>query len=217
MVLLELLPKRDRPHTIAVLKNDGTGYREIAHPDLVGSVRVDWSWDNRYVALRELDRTVVIAVADGQKRELMLGANAATDQFGTSRGVAFSPDGRFIASEIGGDQFRPNVFVLPTQGGEPLLVAENSTLLDWTKDGRFLAIPSARSGSAALYLVPMKGGSPAGEPVFVRYGSFLGGRTTATGALVYKATCPGGNATVFLAPLAADGQVGSWVNVTATT
>ena len=82
--------------------------------------------------------------------------------------------------------------------------------MDWTRDGRYLAVSMERSASEALYLLPMKDGKQAGDPVFVRYGSFEMGRITASGALVYSATPPGGKYSSWLGTLNSDGHLGGW-------
>jgi len=52
--------------------------------------------------------------------------------------------------------------------------------------GRYLAIASERTGKGALRLLPIKDGKSAGAPIFVKYGDFEEGVTTAAGGLVYK-------------------------------
>jgi Tol biopolymer transport system component len=99
---------------------------------------------------------------------------------------------------------------MPSQGGEPQLISDNARLMDWTRDGRYLAVSMERSASEALYLLPMKDGKQAGDPVFVRYGSFEMGRITASGALVYSATPPGGNYSSWLGTLNSDGHLSGW-------
>ena len=101
-----------------------------------------------------------------------------------------------------------HIFVVPTQGGEPHLLYESSekiweglafTLLDWTADGRYLAVADTPSGKMGLYLLPVKNGEAAGRPVLVRYGDFERGFTTLAGTLVYRSTKPGGQSNVYLA------------------
>jgi dipeptidyl aminopeptidase/acylaminoacyl peptidase len=134
----------------AVIKTDGTGYREL--PNLpAGAVLASWSWDNRFVLIgRTLKK---VSVADGQIQELLPGGEAADAQF--------SPDGRFIA--FGG--WVSPVQVIPAQGGEPKIIKGADVLGDWTRDGRFLMV--AHIGSdGGLYAVPIDNGQPAGERVW---------------------------------------------------
>jgi len=113
-----------------------------------------------------------------------------------------SPDGRFIAIASRETAYLSGkIFVEPEQGGEPQLVADKARLIDWTGDGRYLAIVSERSGNEALYLLPIQDGRQAGGPVLVRYGSFAGGRITSSGALVYESTPAGGSHRAWLGAL----------------
>ncbi|SPF52993.1 exported hypothetical protein [Candidatus Sulfopaludibacter sp. SbA4] len=204
--------KPDQPTTLAVVNADGTGYREIARVDGRAEWGT-WSWDNRSILLRSrprdgTTRVLRISVIDGQIRELL------SLKTGTVEAYAFSPDGRFVAYSL-----RSRIFVLPAEGGEPWLVYEEQpttgrtpdvSLLDWTADGRYLAIGSERTGKPALHLLPISDGKSAGEPVFIRYGSFEYGATTAAGALVYSSVRPGGVWAVHLASLDVNGHPGGW-------
>jgi Tol biopolymer transport system component len=222
--------KAGRPGILAVVKNDGTGYRELFHDDSQGTVlsggtiAFDWSWDNRYLllwAMRKVGgRIYIISLADGQRREL-----ARTETGYISR-VVFSPDGRFVAYEVM-PAFPPpkngtrRIFVLPTEGGEPQLVYEarpeqpfddgTNSLKDWTLDGRYLTIQDivGLGGKPALFLLPVKGGVVTGAPEMVRLGDFKLGLTTSSGALVYQDASTT-TSDVFLASLDSEGHVGRW-------
>lgn len=174
-----------------VLKTDGTGYRETASVGGNFSSACgppDWSWDDRYLfdCLREpgapqrTGQVRRVSVTDGEIRNL-----------GRSQGPVNrpSPDGRFIASALSEDVVG-KVWITPTSGGEPELVSENSQLIDWTRDGRYLIVTSSHSGSEAVHLLPIKDGKAAGDPVFVRYGPCYFGSTVANGGLVCHSTHP---------------------------
>jgi hypothetical protein len=196
---------KDPLYTVALIKADGTGYREIAGTGAPSSAS-SWSWDNRYVLLGTrspdgLHRLTRITVADGSTREVL---RRDTDV----RGASFSPDGRFIAYAEG---LSNRTFVVPSQGGEPQLISDSAELMDWTRDGRYLAVVSPHSGAAALQLLPVKDGKPAGDPVFVRYGSFLGGQATASGALLYYSRPAAADfSREWIADLDPDGRTGAW-------
>jgi hypothetical protein len=211
----------DKRELYSVVKTDGTGYREVAKLDGY-QVCCDWSWDNRYLLTRPLQHgsntLVRISVADGQIRQLLSPKTVNT----TSSG--FSPDGRFVAYQVApsdADQ-ESRIFVLPAEGGEPQLVYEERPtagssqsfralkLLDWTADGRYLAIASERAGKGALYLVPIKDGRSTGASVFVQYGDFEFSTTTAKGAMVYSSAKPGGWWAVYLAFLDSDSRPSDW-------
>jgi len=223
MVFLSFDSKPDQPQIMAVLNIDGTGYREIARMDSKHYCWPSWSWDNRYLLCAESQgnttRLLRVSVADGKTRELLnLKTEKVPDAF-------FSPDGRFIAYQtLATSPADPmsRIFVLPAAGGEPQLVYEQRQtggffilfqqlrMLDWTADGNYLAIGTERSGKAALELLPMSDGKSSGLPVFVKYGDFRNGQTTATGGLVYHSVKPGGVWAVYLASLDANGRPVDW-------
>jgi hypothetical protein len=136
-----------------------------------------------------------------------------------------SPDGRSIAYQVlptSSADPMSRIFVMPAGGGEPQLIYEQRQtnsffimfqhlrLLDWTADGRYLAIGTERTGKSALDLLPIKDGKSAGAPVFVKYGDFRMGQTTATGGLIYHSVKPGGVWAVYLASLDANDHPGDW-------
>ncbi len=219
------------PNRLAVVKIDGTGYRELVRDDAQASIfgtgdwDASWSWDNRYLVVwsnRENGggRLFVVSVADGQRRELL------RIEKGYFNKAVFSPDGHFVAYELAplpGEGKTSHVCIVPAQGGESRQVYESApknfphgpglehwTLLDWTADGGHLAIADAPKGRAALYLLAVNNGAAAGVPAFVRYGTFEDGWSTASGALVYRAPAEPGGADVFLASLDADDRLGGW-------
>jgi WD40 repeat protein len=234
MVALNLKPDATRPHTLAVVKIDGTGYRELIRDDAKESIfgthsfNLTWSWDDKYVEISDfnplsnrLGQVWIVSVADGKRRVLVDQAD------GFVRKAVFSPDGRFMAYEAwprnDTDNHTSRVFVVPIRGGEPRLVFESArwrpgsqflSLMDWTADGRYLAVHDVRQDKSALYLQPVKEGSTAGEAVFVRYGNFDDGYTTAAGALVVQdnAARPD-NVIASIAPIASDGKLGIWRNL----
>jgi Tol biopolymer transport system component len=228
MVALALAATANHPQLLAVVKMDGTGYREPIRDDqgrIFGSnlVRVDlsWSWDNRYLAVTtrprgEGSRLIVVDASNGSHREL-----ARSDSDWLS-GVGFSPDGRFIAYEA--TPAKPNhgtnrVYVIPVRGGEPHLVKEvpeldtggSHVLKDWTADGRYLITIETRQGKSALHLLPIKDGVPTGPSEFVRFGDFEDAHTTASGALVYRdRAATATDVDAYLASFDSIGHIGGW-------
>jgi hypothetical protein len=209
MTLMLLRRSQDTEYTVAVIKTDGTGYREIAAGGLV-NVAPNWSWDNRYVLVPAhfpdgTDRLLRITAADGQSMEVL------RQNTGIS-GVSYSPDSRFIAYSEGspGASALASTFIVPSEGGAPQLVSANARVLDWTRDGHYLAIASPRSGVMALQLLPVKDGRSDGEPVFLRYGSVMNGLTTSSGALFYISAAQGGFALAWIADLDTEGHPGDW-------
>jgi serine/threonine protein kinase/WD40 repeat protein len=192
------LTKPDGSKTNAVIKTDGTGYREIGGDFSCGPG--SWSWDNQSILVCDHSETLQmlkISIADGQVHKL-----------GEVKGTRnlFSPDGRFIVYS----GYR-KIFIMSSQGGEPQLLLDWASPVDWTCDGRYLIFESDfRSvGVNALYLLPVKDGQRAGDPVFIRYGSLEQGRTTAGGAVVYQVVPEAGRYTSWLGTLrSANGSLG---------
>ncbi len=206
LVVLYFANKPDRPAFLALIKSDGTGYRELVRNDEAGRSQglgfddirlINWSWDNRELLVTVNDtgrltgpgggRLLVIAASDGKRRQL-LDVKVAFLVFGR-----FSPDGRFVAYET----FQPSsggmmrTFVMPAAGGKSILIHEEPggvaaypCLLDWTPDGRYLAITSSGSGTPAPHLFPMKDGQSAGPAIPVQPGRFIYGEMTPSGAML---------------------------------
>jgi Tol biopolymer transport system component len=228
IVYLGILKKPNHPAILAVVRTDGTDYRELIRNSPQQTVLEDnfdaaWSWDNRFLLVRSnLDKggghLFVVSLADGHRRELL------SIETGNFNNAALSPDGRFIAYEIApspgqGDTAR--VFVMPSQGGQSQLVYESApshksaslehwTLRDWTADGRYLVVDDTRAGRAGLYLLPVKNGVSTGAPLFIRFGECDEGFTTTAGAFVCHTGAPSSNVDVHFASLDADGAVGAW-------
>jgi hypothetical protein len=191
--------KPDGSYHMAVIKIDGTGYRE-GLPD--SSFYPGWSWDNRYLFTSTPTQHLRVSVADGEIRKVQ--------ENGSYYDVP-SPDGRFIAvADLAAILRLGKISIMPSEGGPPQVVADNARFIDWTRDGRYLIIASERSGTEALYLLPIKDGRPAGDPIFIRYGSFTFGRTTSDGAVVYQSTPQGGGYAAWLGAFDSGGRPIDW-------
>jgi Tetratricopeptide repeat len=182
---------------------DGTGYRESG---AVSGDKMGWdlSWDNRYVfncmpdpdGSRQLWRW---SMTDGEIRKVPMACGEWNRP---------SPDGRFIAISDWPNFGR--VAVAPIQGGEPQLVSDDARLIDWTRDGRYLILASARSGSEALYLFPVKDGRRSGDSILIRYGPCPFGWVNAEGAVLCESTEPGGYSAGWLGTLDSSGRSVEW-------
>lgn len=178
----------------AVVRTDGTGFREIGG-EWTGQRPCDpsFSWDNRYVLYCQPQ-------ADGPPQ--LFRFSISTGEISRIReadgsNYQFSPDARFIAYNSA-----RKIFVVPSQGGEPQLVADNGPVFDdWTRDGLYLITYTTSGGARALNLLPVNDGRQAGKPVFIRYGNFGIGRTTANGAFIYTSTPEEGHFTAWLGKL----------------
>jgi Tol biopolymer transport system component len=214
---LGYLKSQSGRNMLAVVRNDGTGYRELpvaelADPSVQNWMPLSWSWDNHSLLIEVMGaretKVLIVSVADGSNRVLI-----TKPKGGFIPKVVFSPDGRFVAySQLAssGSEY----FLIPIQGGDSRRVYQDagSRLFDWTADGRYLIFSTftgVPSSSQGLYLLPLTDGRAAGEPVLVRYGTFEMGTTRASGALIYESLPPGGIYALSVARLGADGP-GPW-------
>jgi len=157
-----------------VLKTDGDG---------VYCIPLAWSPDGKHILAEFVkpDGTrdmMLVAVSDGSAKLLKtIGRNP-------SQGVAFSPDGQYIAWST---TMGLSLFELRT-GTESQLIQDpsNHSVLGWAPDGKQILFSSERSGSADAWLIAVADGKAQGEPVFVRkeWGSWPMGFTR-SGAFYY--------------------------------
>jgi len=215
-----------QPRTLAVVNIDGHGYREIAKlhvvPVFPECARLTWSWDGRYLLYRLPgpvgSKLVRISIASGRVTELVaLPGSALAAVSGSCYGALFSPDGRSVAYKtISHPDTKPSQILVLSEGGEPRVVYEEPQgaftlkLLDWTADGRYLMVVRAGGGKPALFLLPVATRNTASELVFLRYGSFEEGSTSAAGSLVYSSVKPGGDFRIYLTSFDSSGRIGSW-------
>jgi hypothetical protein len=234
IVALQLPAKDSRPETLAMIRGNGTGYRELAREDAPDSMLKDhfycdlnWSWNARQIlvclnSVKGGGHLMAVPVDGGPPREV-----AREDQGRIFRAV-FSPDGRFVAYSVWtskGAQLTLRIFVAPVEGGGPRQVYETplqrvretselfgfQALFDWTADGHDLLISDVRAGRSALYLLPVKEGSANGEPVFVRDGRIESASTTRSGTLVFAERPEHANdPIVFLADMDDNSKPGPW-------
>jgi Tol biopolymer transport system component len=127
----------------------------------------DWSPDGRHVLAtisRKFgpDQLGLISVADGSLRWFETDAAAAR----------FSPDGRFIVYERrSGDGTGGDLFVMTVDGtsdGTLVNHPADDSLVGWSPDGNWVVFCSDRTGSRGLWMLPVTGGKPAGEPRLVK-------------------------------------------------
>ena len=77
-----------------------------------------------------------------------------------------SPDGRSVAFFLVREKER-EILVVPSGGGEPVSIAPHpgtDTRPSWAPGGTQLAFVSDRGGSEQVWTVPMRDGTPAGDP-----------------------------------------------------
>jgi Tol biopolymer transport system component len=147
----------------------------------------DWSPDGRWIAVSlsrkdGVDQTGLVSVQSGSLRVLRSGSDDGH--------MFFSPDGKFLAvahNSPGRPARDLDVFLLDVDGsGETTAVAgpARDSVMGWAPDGKQLLFASDRTGSTAVWGVPVSDGKPQGAPVLLRpnvQADSLG--VTSTGAL----------------------------------
>ena len=209
------------PEKFAVVKTDGTGYRDLTLNDKGTPLKVDglgplcgsWSWDNRYFLICKPEpsgtRLLRIALVDGQIQDLLPGKPAANPVVNRAE---FSPDGRFVA--FGQQGFAGPVYVVPVQGGETHLISADAFLADWTRDGRYVIVGQPSSNAVTMVAVPVLGGRPAGDLISLRAVQGTQARTMSNGALlVSTSTTTPVNRIVSVGTLAIDNRSIKWTEL----
>ena len=161
----------------------------------------DWSADGKWVAVQLIraDKTAqmgLIGVRDGTLRVLK-----SVDWRGATR-LMFSPDGRYLSYDLPASDTdnRRDIFVLAVDGSHEATAVKhpaNDLLMGWSPDGSTLLFSSDRSGTVALWRLPVGDGRPADVPELLRphiEGAPLG--VTPTGALYSLVHSPRFNAAV---------------------
>jgi Tol biopolymer transport system component len=104
----------------------------------------------------------------------------------------FSPDSRYIAYDFLPDETSPerDIYLMSVDTGKAAPLIQHPAddyLLGWSKDGKWLAFASDRTGALGLWVVGMSGGKIQGEPQLVKPGidRILPVGMTRDGALYY--------------------------------
>jgi Tol biopolymer transport system component len=204
---------QQEPPSYAVVKSDGTGFRNL---ELVQDGKpvaatqpacVTWSWDNRYVLMcsRLADRIVhlfKVSIADGKVQDLV-------DHPSVNIGLAeFSPDDKFIAY---GGTFGGPLQLISAQGGLPRPAGVNGFVSDWSRDGRNLLVGDFRDDKVGIAVIPVQNGQASPEIAFVTatLPARALPRTMANGTIVVMS---GGNPTLEIVSntVDAEGRLGAW-------
>jgi Tol biopolymer transport system component len=177
--------------------------------DVVWIQPFDWSPDGKWIAvqLERRDRTRQLGLVssdDGSLRVLK-----SSEWRGASQ-LSFSPDGRYVGFDapVGETtQGQRDVFMLAVDGSQEVAAVVNpsdDTMMGWSPDGRHLLFASDRSGTVALWALPITGGRPQGLPELIKtdiprrsigitasgslyLGAFLGGRDIHIASMDFKA------------------------------
>lgn len=162
------------------------------NPEVREMYPYDWTPDGGTIAVGIVrrDPTVqigLISTIDGTMRVLK---SVEWRVFGH---MAFSPDGRYLAVDLPetSDTGMRDVYVLAVDGSGESVVAHGAgreVFVGWSPDGRQILFESDRSGTSALWTVPVADGKSAGAPRLIKADlgpmSTLG--ITASGRLFYR-------------------------------
>jgi Tol biopolymer transport system component len=137
--------------SIAVVRRDGSGLREIATGlDAYVSGPDTWSADGRWIYFdagrtRPPSQDVYrVEVATGRVEQLTSDETAAAP--------ALSPDGGRVAFLVWADTPRASVWVMNADGSSPRLLVEDADLRGWSPDGHYLLVVTPAHGSPVQLL-----------------------------------------------------------------
>ncbi len=149
----------------------------------------DWSPDGRWIAVALSRKGVevgLVSVQDGSLRVLKSFRGPAPQR------MFFSPDGKYLGLDVSTDENKDSdISMLAVDGtGETKVVVNPGmdTMMGWSPDGKRLLFASDRTGSTALWGMPIAEGKPAGLPQLIKpeFASFALGMT-AGGAMYVRA------------------------------
>jgi Tol biopolymer transport system component len=137
-------------------------------------VPFDWLPDGRslLITLKEKGEynLGLVSVADNSFKPLY----ALLGEFHNEEHEAFadaSPDGRHIVFADGQSRNAQNIYCLSVNGGSPEVLAghvANDIQPRWSPDGSHIVFLSFRSGTKALWGIPVKDGRAAGDPFIIQ-------------------------------------------------
>jgi len=134
----------------------------------------DWTPDGKHILIRLLEdefKFGLLSVADGSLRIIKkLDILEPYNHPGLS---LFSSDGQYIAYDSQQNADTPNhdIFLLSRDGTINVPLASHPAhdfLLGWAPDGKRIIFASDRTGTVDLWIIPVEGGKPIGDPILLR-------------------------------------------------
>ncbi len=188
-----------RQTEIRIVNIEGTGVpqprRVFESEDVNRLWGTDWSPDGKWIAVHLVRKSSggeisLVKVQDGSLRTLKSVGWRGPDK------IFFSPDSKYIAYDLPANDTgaQRDVFVIAIDGNSetPAVVhPAHEVIMGWSPDGDQLLFSSDRTGSTALWALPVADGKPHGAPVLLKpdIGSVSSLGLTASGALhVFKDT-----------------------------
>jgi len=134
-----------------------TGVRTVLHEFDFVIEAPNWTRDGRYLVYNAQGHIFTYELATGEVKEIDTGF--AID---CNNDHVLSPDNTHLAvSHFTNEDATSRVYILPFEGGEPLLVTEKgpSYLHGWSPDGERLAYCAERNGQYDIYTISVIGDS----------------------------------------------------------
>jgi Tol biopolymer transport system component len=167
------VPVKDHFAEVRLIDMNGGKPRTLfASHDVAWAYVHDWSADGQWLAVDvdRADRTRqigLVSTVNGSIRVLKsIGWHDTTK-------MAFSPDGKYLAYDrvVNDDSQQREIHVLTVIDGSEtaaLMQPANDTVLGWSPDGTRLLFASDRSGSRAVWGLPLKDGKGIGQPALIK-------------------------------------------------
>ncbi len=188
-----------RQTEIRIVNIEGTGVPEprqiFASEDVNTLWATDWSPDEEWIAVHLVRKSSggeisLVKVSDGSVRTLKSVGWRGPEK------IFFSPDSKYIAYDLPTDDTsaQRDVFVIAVDGNsETSAVVDpaHDVIMGWSRDGSQLLFASDRTGSTALWALPVSAGKSQGAPLLLKpdIGSVTSLGLTKSGALrVFKDT-----------------------------
>lgn len=151
---------------LRVVALDGTGPRTLyRNADAWRMGLEEWSSDSRFILCK-------IALKTGRNQIALVSTGNGTAQvlktFDSPHPgrLSLSPDGRYVAYDLGGD-----VFLLAVRGTHEVVLVEHPAQdfnPIWTPDGNRILFTSDRTGTFGIWVLPVVDGNPQGAPELLR-------------------------------------------------
>jgi Tol biopolymer transport system component/DNA-binding winged helix-turn-helix (wHTH) protein len=137
-----------------------------------GGYGVSWSGNGKYLAIVDRpiqepkDHILLVSVESGESQDSNIRPSV-----GITTGLAFSPDGKYLAFARG-SAGNSDLFIVPVTGGTPRIVASvHSSVwgLAWTPDSQEIVFGSTHQGLLTLWRSSLNRGEPELVPAAAEY------------------------------------------------
>jgi hypothetical protein len=156
------------PYELRIVGMDGSGRRVLCR-DVGGGA---WSPDGEQILTVQSNgdgsaKMAAISVADCSAQTLK------RFEWGSPRGLGFSPDGRYVVYDIQAEKESEerDVFVLALDGRREIPLVQHPAddyVLGWAPDGKHILFASDRTGTVGAWLTPVTDGEAAGAARLVK-------------------------------------------------